>query len=42
VDRNPQKFVDIYRAKPADFTKATERLYHSAQRPSHLELPVLP
>ena len=42
VDRNPQKFVDIYRAKADDFTKATERVYHSAQRPSHLELPVLP
>ena len=42
VDRNPQKFVDIYRAKAADFTKATERVYHSAQRPSRLELPVLP
>jgi putative CocE/NonD family hydrolase len=42
VDRNPQKFVDIYRAKAADFTKATERVYHSAQRPSRLQLPVLP
>ena len=42
VDRNPQKFVDIYRARAADFTKAMERVYHSAQRPSRLELPVLP
>ena len=42
VDRNPQKFVDIYRAKEADFTRATERVYHSSQRPSRLELPVLP
>ena len=42
VDRNPQKFVDIYQAKAGDFTKATERVYHSAQRASRLELPVLP
>ena len=42
VDRNPQKFVDIYRAKEADFIRATERVYHSAQRPSRVELPVLP
>jgi uncharacterized protein len=42
VDRNPQSFVDIYRAKPADFVKATERVYRSAPQPSHVELPVLP
>jgi len=42
VDRNPQKFVDIYRAKATDFTRATQRVYHSTSRPSHLELPVLP
>jgi putative CocE/NonD family hydrolase len=30
ADRNPQKFVDIYNAKPADFVKATERVYRSA------------
>ena len=27
VDRNPQKFVDIYSAKEADFQKATQRVY---------------
>ncbi len=42
VDRNPQKFVDIYHAKDSDFTKATERVYHSARYPSRIELPVLP
>ena len=31
VDRNPQKFVDIYKAKEADFQKATERVYHSSR-----------
>ena len=29
VDRNPQTFVDIYQAKPADFRKATQRVYRS-------------
>jgi len=27
VDRNPQKFVEIPKAKPADFQKATQRVY---------------
>ena len=27
TDRNPQKFVDIPNAKPADFVKATQRVY---------------
>jgi hypothetical protein len=30
VDRNPQKFLDIPRAQPSDFQKATERVYHSS------------
>lgn len=30
VDRNPQKFVDIYNAREADFQKATHRVYHSS------------
>jgi uncharacterized protein len=42
VDRNPQTFVDIYKAKDADFRKATERVYRSKARASRLELPVLP
>jgi len=42
IDRNPQTFVDIYKAKPADFRKATQRIYHSAARPSRVELTVEP
>ena len=38
IDRNPQKFVDIYSATEADFQKATQRVYHSAEMPSHLEV----
>ncbi len=30
VDRNPQKFVDIYNAKLTDFVKATERVYRGS------------
>jgi putative CocE/NonD family hydrolase len=30
VDRNPQKFVDIYHAKASDFVKATERVYRGS------------
>jgi uncharacterized protein len=29
TDRNPQTFVNIPDAKPADFVKATERVYHA-------------
>ena len=38
IDRNPQKFVDIYSAKESDFQKATQRVYRSSQMPSHLEV----
>ena len=31
VDRNPQKFVNIYTAKASDFQKATQRVYHSSR-----------
>jgi putative CocE/NonD family hydrolase len=31
VDRNPQKFVDIYNATEGDFQKATERIYCSSR-----------
>ncbi len=42
VDRNPQTFTDIPMAKPEDFRKATEQVYHSAAAPSAVELLVLP
>ena len=41
IDRNPQKFVDIYRASAADFQTATQKLYRSAQLPSHIKLNLL-
>jgi hypothetical protein len=36
VDRNPQRFMEIPKAKAADFQKATQRVYHG----STLTLPV--
>jgi putative CocE/NonD family hydrolase len=41
VDRNPQKFVNIYKATEADFQKATERVYHTARYPTCVTLMVL-
>jgi len=41
VDRNPQKFCDIYQAAPEDFQKATERVYHSVTAPSQVRVQVL-
>jgi len=41
VDRNPQQFVNIYEAGEADFIKATHRIYHDAERPSHVTVKVL-
>jgi putative CocE/NonD family hydrolase len=38
IDRNPQKFVDIYSATDSDFQKATQRVYRYAEMPSHLEV----
>lgn len=36
VDRNPQKFVDIYKAAPEDFQKAVHRIYHTKAQSSFI------
>ena len=36
TDRNPQKFVDIPRARPEDYQKATQRIYRSKDLPSSI------
>ena len=41
VDRNPQTFTDIPNAKPADFVKATQRVYRQAGKASHITLPIV-
>ena len=41
-DRNPQTFVpNIFWAKPSDFRKATQRVYHTPDRASFVELPLV-
>jgi putative CocE/NonD family hydrolase len=41
-DRNPQTFVpNIFWAKPADYKKATQRIYSSGANASFIELPVV-
>jgi predicted acyl esterase len=40
-DRNPQTFVpNIFQAKPQDFTKATQRIWHEQGEASYISLPV--
>jgi uncharacterized protein len=41
VDRNPQKFVNIYEATEGDFQRATERIYHSPKWSSAVKLFVI-
>jgi putative CocE/NonD family hydrolase len=42
IDRNPQVFEDIAKAKPEDFKKATETVFHQAGAASGVELMVMP
>lgn len=42
-DRNPQKFVpNIFDAKPADYQKATQRIWRAPDKASFVDLPVVP
>jgi len=41
-DRNPQKFVpNIFWAKPGDYQKAVQRIYHKPNQASFIELPLI-
>ena len=41
-DRNPQKFVpNIFRAKPEDYQKAVQRVYHTPGKESFVLMPVV-
>lgn len=42
VDLNPQTFVDIPKARPEDFRKATQRVYRAPSMFSGIEVQVLP
>ncbi len=41
VDRNPQQFLSIPKAKETDFKKINVKIYHSNNYPSSISLPVL-
>ena len=42
-DRNPQTFVpNMFFAKPGDYVKATQRIYHADGAASFIDLPVVP
>jgi len=42
-DRNPQTFVpNIFEAKPSDYQKATQSIWHTPGDPSFIGLPVVP
>ncbi|QEH34435.1 Cocaine esterase [Aquisphaera giovannonii] len=42
-DRNPQAFVpNIFQARPGDYVKATQRVYHAPGHASLVELPIVP
>jgi putative CocE/NonD family hydrolase len=41
IDRNPQTFVNIYRARESDFRKATHRVYRSSKMPSGVRVGVV-
>jgi hypothetical protein len=42
IDRNPQKYVpNIFEAMPTDFITATQKIYRSAQFPSHIQLSII-
>ena len=38
ADRNPQMFVDIYQAKASDFKVTTNRVFHTADKPSFIKV----
>jgi len=42
-DRNPQRFVsNIFEAKPEDYQRATQRVWHAPGKLSYVSLPVVP
>jgi predicted acyl esterase len=41
IDRNPGRFMNIYKAQPSDYVKTTQRVYRSPRQSSHIVLNVL-
>jgi predicted acyl esterase len=42
IDRNPQTFVDIYKAQQEDFREATQTIHRSAAKPSYIRVNMIP
>jgi uncharacterized protein len=42
ADRNLNAFIDLSRATEKDFVMASQTIYHDAEHPSHVELPIIP
>jgi predicted acyl esterase len=42
VDRNPQRFLDIYQARDGDFRPATHRVHRGGRLGSRISVQVLP
>ncbi len=41
IDRNPQKFTNIYNAMESDFHKATQRIYRTSKLPSNVTVSII-
>lgn len=41
-DINPNAFIDLNKAKKEDYVVAAQTIYHDAEHPSFIELPVIP
>jgi len=41
IDRNPQRFIDIPKAKKSDYQQATHKLLRTARHASHVLIPVI-
>lgn len=42
TDRNPNAFIDLSTATEKDFVVADQTIYHDAEHPSYVELPIIP
>ena len=40
-DINPQQFIDISKATAKDFVPCDIRIYHDAEHPSHINIPIM-
>lgn len=40
-DMNPQQFIDISKATAKDFVPCDVRIYHDAEHPSHINIPIM-